>query len=90
MYEIKTTYGAFVGTTEAPIYIKRAANGCFVQCAQKEAIGIAFQSEPYNLAGQVATINDRPSVTVTEVEAGKIIDEQNAIINKLLIKTLEG
>ena len=41
--------GALIGMTEAPKYIKKAANGCFNLCPELEAQGISFAGNPYHL-----------------------------------------
>ena len=44
--------GALIGMTEAPKYIKKAANGCFNLCPELEAQGISFAGNPYHLLGR--------------------------------------
>ena len=44
--------GELLGKVDVPTYIKKQ-NGVFVPCTLKEAEGIAYNSTPYNLEGQV-------------------------------------
>lgn len=44
--------GATVALTEAPNYITKADNGCFVLCRPEEAEGIAWEGSPYAILGK--------------------------------------
>lgn len=89
MYRITKTDGTELGMTDAPIYIKIGASGSFAPTDAMHAIGVAFQGEPYNLAGH-EEIDGADTVVVTEYNGGETIAEQQRIINDLLISILEG
>lgn len=51
MYRIVKTDNTEIGCTDTVRYIKIAANGCYVQCEQSAAIGLAYNGTAYNLFG---------------------------------------
>ena len=51
MYKIIEN-GDTLAMTEAPTYVRRADNGCFVLCAEAEATGIAHAGAVYHLMGR--------------------------------------
>lgn len=51
MYRIITLDGTELGMTDSVLYIKIGNSGSFTPCSVDEAIGVAFNSEPYNLVG---------------------------------------
>ena len=70
MYKIRNTgTGASVGMTEAPNYIKKAENGCYVLCPEPEASGIAFEGEVFHLLGRDG-LEDVDTVVLEEVDGG--------------------
>lgn len=72
MYKIKSTSsGADLGMTEAPYYIQRAANGCFIPCPEPaKAQGIVFGGVVYNLLGCEPMEDVSETVALDEVDAG--------------------
>ena len=70
MYRItKTEDGAVLGMTEAPNYIRKSENGCFILCPEPEASGIAFAGTPYHLLGR-EEMEGAETVSLEEVDAG--------------------
>lgn len=66
--------GATIGMTEAPTYIKRHENGCFVLCPDPEASGITFEGTAYHLLGR-EELEGVASVMLEETDAGREISE---------------
>ena len=62
-----------IGMTEAPTYIKRAGNGCFVLCPEPEASGIAFGGNVYHLAGR-EPLEGAETVSLEHIDGGKELD----------------
>ena len=76
MYKIRNTgTGASVGMTEAPNYIKKAENGCYVLCPEPEASGIAFEGTPYRLLGRESPegMGVLDIVMLEETDAGPMV-----------------
>lgn len=74
--------GELIGLTESVRYIRiHEGNGCFVQCDEEQAIGVAFQSEPYNLFGH-EEIADRPTIIVRKVDGGEVSMKQKEMSDK--------
>lgn len=70
MFKLVTENGTDLGYTEQIRYIKiNKRNGCFNACTKEEAIGIAFNSNPYNLPGH-NEIPDVETVIIMEIDAG--------------------
>ena len=70
MFRISTVTGKEIGFTNKVLYIKvNKYNGCFNECAKKDAIGIAFRSTPYNLYGH-SEITGADTVIISEVDEG--------------------
>lgn len=83
MFHIITTNGVELGYTEQVRYIKiNERNGCFNACNKNEAIGIAFQSNPYNLFGH-SEIAEAETVIVVEVDSGSEIYTTKDVVDKL-------
>ena len=62
--------------TEAPYYIQRAANGCFIPCPEPaKAQGIVFGGVVYNLLGCEPMEDVTETVALDEVDAGREINE---------------
>ena len=71
MYKItKNGYG--LAMTEAPTYIKKAANGCYVLCPEPEAQGIAYNGQVFHLLGR-EEMEDVEPVMLEETDAGEEI-----------------
>ena len=81
--------GAVIGMTEAPNYIKQAANGCFVLCAEEEATGVAYSGAAYHLLGREA-LGDAETVMLAEVDAGAEMGDVQAAIDSLTVAALMG
>lgn len=89
MFKIITTKGTELGISESVNYIKIHSNGCFVPSTKEEAIGVAFNSVPYNLLGH-EDIPGAKTVVVSEIDGGDhILTHQNSI-EGLLKAVLEG
>lgn len=68
--------GASIGMTEAPNYIKKAANGCYNLCSEPEASGIVFSGTVYHLLGR-EELDGVETVALEETDAG--VEIVNAI-----------
>ena len=71
MYKI-TKNGYNLAMTEAPTYIKKAANGCYVLCPEPEAQGIAYNGQVFHLLGR-EEMEDVETVMLEETDAGEEI-----------------
>lgn len=93
MFRIITTNGVELGVTETVNYIKKnPRNGCFNTCEEKDAIGVSFKSNPYNLFGH-ADIADVETVLVVKIDGGNEIDSvkaQNVSLTEQLAETDEA
>ena len=79
MYRIiRETDGTSIGMTEAPNYIRKAANGCFNLCPEPMASGIAFAGTVYHLLGR-EEIEGAETVALEETDAGVEIVELRAM-----------
>lgn len=58
--------------TEAPTYIKKAVNGCYVLCPEPEAQGIAYNGQVFHLLGR-EEMEDVETVMLEETDAGEEI-----------------
>ena len=83
MFRIIKTDGTELGITDSVNYIKIGASGCFAPTDRKNAIGVAFQSVPYNLAGHEA-IEGAETVIVSAVDGGAEMQNIANTINILL------
>ena len=61
--------GTSLGMTEAPTYVRKAENGCFVLCQEGQATGIAYGGTVYHLLGREA-LEGAESVILEETDAG--------------------
>ena len=66
--------GAELALIEAPSYVRKAENGCFVLCQEAEATGIAHNGTAYHLLGREA-MDGAESVILEEVDTGKMMEE---------------
>lgn len=72
MYKIIEN-GDTLAMTEAPTYVRRADNGCFVLCAEAEATGIAHAGAVYHLMGRPDLEGAAATVMLEETDAGEEI-----------------
>ena len=79
MFEIKSD-GGRIGLTDAPIYIKQAANGCFVLCPEHDAQGICFAGTVYNLLDRPPMDGVETTVALDLVDAGSLLANANIAI----------
>lgn len=77
MFKIITTNGAEIGLTDSVRFIKVSPEGSFVEASKEEAIGIAFNSVPYNLAGK-NEIAEAESVIIVETDSGREVSDLRA------------
>ena len=61
--------GAELALIEAPNYVRRAGNGCFVLCQEAEAAGIAYNGTVYHLLSREA-LEGAESVILEAADAG--------------------
>lgn len=61
--------GAELALIEAPSYVRKAENGCFVLCQEAEATGIAHNGTVYHLLGREA-LEGAESVILEAADAG--------------------
>lgn len=83
MFRIIKIDGTELGITDSVNYIKISANGCFVPTDKENAIGVAFQSTPYNLAGH-EEIDGADTVVVSVIDGGAEVHNITNTINILL------
>lgn len=83
MYRIIKTDGVELGMTDSVMYIRIGGSGCFTPCSADEAIGVAFQSVPYNLLGH-EEIEGADTVIVSAVDGGARVRDITNVINILL------
>ncbi len=69
MFRIIKIDGTELGITDSVNYIKISANGCFAPTDKENAIGVAFQSTPYNLVGH-EDIEGADTVIVSAIDGG--------------------
>lgn len=75
MYRIiKAADGTSIGMTEAPNYIKKAANGCYNLCPEQDASGIVFAGTVYHLLDREG-LEDAETVALEGTDAGVEIVE---------------
>ncbi len=74
MYRIIKIDGTELGITDSVNYIKIGASGSFTTATEADAIGVAFDSIAYNLAGH-ENIECAETVVVSKIDGGKIIQE---------------
>lgn len=88
MYQIITLDGTELGMTDSVLYIKIGSSGSFTPCSIDEAIGVAFNSEPYNLIGH-NEIEGANTVIVTKCDGGSLVAHQRDLVDKLILSALE-
>jgi len=71
---IRVSDGKELGITDAPIYIKKG-NHCLTDATENDAIGVAYQSTPYNLLGH-DEIEGAETVILSPIDVGSYIAQQ--------------
>lgn len=89
MYRIIKIDGTELGITDSVQYIKVGASGDLTPCPIDEAIGVAFESVPYNLVGNDA-IADADAVVVSKIDGGSLTFHQGTLVDELILTALEG
>lgn len=89
MYRIIKIDGTELGITDSVNYIRYSDNGCFTTATQTDAIGVAFNSTPYNLIGH-DEIEDADTVIVSKIDGGQEIKSHQTAIEGLIQTILEG
>lgn len=69
MYRINKLDGTELGVSESIIYIRIHPNGCFTSATEETAIGVAYNSIPYNLIGH-DEIEGAETVIVSRIDGG--------------------
>lgn len=88
MFRIIKIDGTELGITDSVNYIKIGESGDYATASEQYAIGIAFNSEPYNLLGH-EDIEGADTVIVSNVNGGNMVYEQRNLIDELIIAALE-
>ena len=88
MFRIIKIDGTGLGITDSVNYIKIGESGDYATASEQDAIGIAFNSEPYNLLGH-EDIEGADTVIVSNVNGGNMVYEQRNLIDELIIAALE-
>lgn len=71
--------GGCIGMTEAPTYIKQAANGCYILCPEPEASGISFAGTVYHLLGR-EPLDGAESVMLQATDTGAELAATNVAV----------
>lgn len=74
MYRIIKIDGTELGITDSVTYIKISESGSYVNATEENAIGVAFNSEPYNLIGH-DDIDGVDTVVVSKIDGGQLVKE---------------
>ena len=88
MYRIIKLDGTELGMTDSVLYIKVGSSGSFVPCSVDEAIGVAFNSEPYNLFGY-EEIEGVDTVIISKCDGGALVAHQRDLVDELILSALE-
>lgn len=83
MFRIIKIDGTELGITDSVNYIKISASGSYVSASENDAIGVAFNSEPYNLVGH-DEIDGVDTVVVSRIDGGAEVNNLTNTINILL------
>lgn len=83
MYRIIKIDGTELGITDSVNYIKIGASGDFTTATETDAIGVAFNSTPYNLMGH-SDIEGAETVIVSKIDGGAEVGSLANTINILL------
>lgn len=89
MYRIIKVDGTELGITDSVSYIKIGSSGSFTNATEEDAIGVAFNSKPYNLIGH-DDIEGVDTVVVSKLDGGHIVYEHSGMIDELILAALEG
>lgn len=89
MYRIIKIDGTELGVTDSVNYIKISENGCFTNATAEDAVGVAFNSVAYNLAGH-NEIEEADTVVVSKIDGGYEIKSHQTAIEGLIQTVLEG
>ena len=89
MYRIIKMDGTELGITDAPLYIKYGESGSFTPASVEDAVGVAFQGEPYNLLGH-EEIEGADTVLVSCIDGGSFLTQQKNATDELILTILEG
>lgn len=81
MYRVVTTEGTELGITDSVLFIKISPEGTYIQATEDEAVGVAFESTPYNLIGHTE-IKDAKTVILVETTLAQVMKEQTAMVEK--------
>ena len=88
MYRIIKQDGTELGLTESVLYIRIGSGGCFTPCKEQDAVGIAYQSTPYNLFGHT-DIEGADTVLVRKCDGGAVVTHQRNLVDELILSALE-
>lgn len=81
MYQIILPSGRDLAVVEAPYYIRHGKSGSLCPASAQDAIGVAVNGTPYNLAGH-NDIEGAETVIVRQVDGGVyILQEQKTAAN---------
>lgn len=83
MFRIIKIDGTELGITDSVNYIKISGSGSYVSASENDAIGVAFNSEPYNLVGH-DEIDGVDTVVVSRIDGGAEVNNLTNTINILL------
>ena len=86
MYRIIKIDGTELGITDSVTYIKISESGSYVNATEEDAIGVAFNSEPYNLIGHEEGAD---TVVVSKTDGGSMVYEQQNLVDELILAALE-
>ncbi len=90
MYRITNiNSGADLGLVDKVFYIKFGERRVFTPASEEDAIGVAFDSVAYNLAGH-DEIKDADTVVVSKIDGGHEVRSHQAAIEGLIRTVLEG
>ena len=88
MYRIVKIDGTELGITDFVNYIKIGASGDLANATEEDAIGVAFNGEPFNLIGH-EDIDGVDTVVVSKIDGGNMAYEQRNIVDELILAALE-
>ena len=74
MYRIIKIDGTELGITDSVNYIKIGASGDLTNATEADAIGVAVDSDPYNLIGH-DDIDGADTVVVSKVNVGQLFND---------------
>ena len=89
MYRIISMQGDELGMVDEVLYIKVTESGSFAPCAMEEAVGVAVNSEAYNLLGH-EDIEGAETVIVSRYDGASLVASEQKVLDNMLISMLEG